>query len=141
MKKYVTEFLMRGTLSAWGGPIVLAIVYYLLGVFGVVESFSTNEIVSGIFSVTFLAFAVGGITMIYTIERLPLIFAILIHGCALYLIYIAIYLVNGWLASEKNAILIFTGIFVVGYVIIWLCIYAITKFQADKMNKKLKERD
>lgn len=141
MKKYVTDFLMRGVLAAGGGPIVLAIVYYILGALGVVESFSTNEVVLGIFSVTLLAFLVGGITMIYNIERLPLVFAILIHGCALYLIYIAIYLVNGWLASEKNAILIFTGIFVVGYAIIWLCIYAVTKFQADKMNKKLRERD
>ncbi|MBO7195970.1 MAG: DUF3021 family protein [Clostridia bacterium] len=34
--------------------------------------------------------------------------------------------------------LVFTGIFVVGYALVWLVIYLITKSNTDKLNKNLK---
>lgn len=135
MKKTILDFLKRGTMAAAGGPIILAIVYAILGKTGTIESLSAAEVAKGILSVSLLAFIAAGITVVYTVERLPLVSAILLHGGVLYLDYLLIYLINNWL--QRNAIGIFTLIFLAGYASIWLIIYATTKTNTDKLNKKL----
>lgn len=120
------------------GPIVLAIVYGILGSTGVIESLSPFEMTKGILTVSLLAFLAAGIQVVYEIERLPLFPAIAIHGLVLYADYILIYLVNGWLKSQIVPVLIFTGIFIAGYAVIWLCIYRYTKTRTNSINLKLK---
>ena len=137
MKKTILEFLKRGLMAAVGGPIVIAIVYGILGMNGVIESLTPAEVSKGILSAALLAFIAAGITVVYTVEKLPLISAILLHCGVLYLDYQLIYLINNWL--QRSAIGIFTLIFLVGYALIWLIIYAITKTGTDKLNKKLHE--
>ena len=138
MKKFAKEFLLRGLLAAGGGPVVLAIIYGILGKTEVVSSFSPHEVCMGILTVTLLAFTVAGMTAIYQLEQLPLICAILIHGAGLYTVYILIYLLNGWLQHRLIPIAIFTAAFLAGYAVIWLIIYRITKNNTDRINKKLK---
>ena len=137
MKKFAEEFLFRGLMAAAGGPIVLAIVYGILGATGAVSSFSPREVCLGIFTVTLLAFTVAGMTAIYQLEQLPLSSAILLHGAGLYATYILIYLINGWLKQQLIPILVFTGIFIAGYAVIWLIIYFAIKAKAEQLNKKL----
>lgn len=137
MKKFVSEFFFRGLMAAAGGPVVLAIVYGILGATGTATSLTPGEVCMGILTVTLLALTVGGMTAIYQVERLPLISAILIHGGVLYVAYILIYLLNGWLQQQLPAILVFTGIFIVGYALIWLIIYLCIKSNTDKINRKL----
>ena len=138
MKKFAKEFVLRGLLAAGGGPVVLAIIYGILGKAEVVSSFSPNEVCMGILTVTLLAFTAAGMTAIYQLEQLPLICAILIHGAGLYTVYILIYLLNGWLQQRLIPIAIFTAAFLAGYAVIWLIIYRITKNNTDRINKKLK---
>ncbi len=135
MKKNVLEFLKRGLMAAVGGPIVIAIVYGILGMNGVIESLSPAEVSKGVISAALLAFIAAGITVVYTVEKLPLISAIMLHCGVLYLDYLLIYLINNWL--QRSAIGIFTIIFLAGYAMIWLGIYAFTKANTDKLNKKL----
>ena len=137
MKKFIPEFFKRGLIAAGGGPMVLAIIYYVLGKTGAIVSLTPNEVFLGILTISFLAFIAGGSTAIYQIERLPLFAAILIHGITLYAAYIMIYLINGWLKTQWNAILIFTAAFIIGYGIIWLIIYFITRKSTQKLNKSL----
>lgn len=139
MKKFAKEFLLRGLLAAGGGPVVLAIVYGILGATGVASSFSPHEVCMGILTVTLLAFTVAGMTAIYQLEHLPLSSAIMIHGLGLYLAYILIYLLNGWLKQQLIPIAIFTGIFIAGYAVIWLIIYSVIKRKTEQLNKKLSE--
>ena len=73
----------------------------------------------GILTITLLAFIAAGMTAIYQMEQLPLPIMILLHGGALYIAYILTYLLNGWLQKSIVPILIFTGIFVAGYALIW----------------------
>jgi hypothetical protein len=73
-------------------------------------------------------------------EQLPLPTMILLHGGALYVAYILTYLINGWLKNQLQPILIFTGIFIAGYAIIWLMIYCIEKAKAAKLNKLLNRK-
>ena len=138
MKAFWKEFLLRGLLCAAGGPLVLAIIYGILGATGTVESFTPGEVVTGILTISLLAFTVAGMTAIYQLEQLPLPMMILLHGGGLYIAYILTYLINGWLLSQLLPILVFTGIFLAGYALIWLIIYFCIKSKTKKINKLLK---
>jgi branched-subunit amino acid ABC-type transport system permease component len=140
MRKYVVEFLKRGMMFCFGGPLVMAIVYFVLGAFGELQTLTVNEVVSGIFSSTLLAFIAAGMTVVYTVDKLSPFSAALIHGVALYLDYILLYLFNGWLQSSIKPIMIFTICFVLGYLVIWAIVYCLTKNSTRKMNEGLEFR-
>lgn len=140
MKKFVLDFLRRGSVACGFGPIVLAVLYLILRQSANLVTLTVNEVCIGIFSLTALAFIAGGMNAIYQIERLPLMVAILIHGGVLYISYLATYLLNDWLEWGWVPILVFTGIFVVGYLAIWAVIYSIIKKNTDKINAVLKKK-
>ena len=137
MKKFFSDFFLRGLVAAAFGPPVLAIIYWILGFTGAVESFSPNEVALGILTIELLALVIGGMTTIYQQEQLPLATAILIHGGVLYVTYIVIYLINGWLQRKLMPILVFSVIFVTGYALIWLFIYLFNKRKTQKINNNL----
>jgi len=139
MKKIVLEFLRRGAVACGIGPVVLAVVYLVLQHQFGVQTLTVDAVCTGIVSLTALAFIAGGMKAIYQIERLPLMVAILIHGGVLYISYLAAYLVNGWLEQGTAPILIFTAIFVVGYLVIWTVIYSIIKRNTDRINQILSQ--
>ena len=140
MKKHILEFMRRGCTACGFGPLVLAVLYLSLQGQGVLQTLTINQVCTGIFSVTALAFIAGGMNAIYQIERLPLMIAISIHGSVLYISYLVTYLINGWLERGITPILVFTGIFLFGYLAIWAIIYAITKKRTDRINEKLKKK-
>lgn len=137
MKKFCLEFLHRGLLAGAFGPVVLAVVYGILGAVGVIESLTPGQVCGAILSVTLMAFVAAGITEIYTVERLPLISAILIHAGVLYLDYLMIYLVNGWMPRDWTAFGIFTACFAVGYALIWVGIWRGTKARTERLNRRI----
>ena len=140
MKKFVSEFFRRGLVACGFGPIVLAVLYLILHYKGLIDTLTVNQVCIGIFSITVLAFIAGGMNAVYQIERLPLIVAILIHGVVLYISYLSTYLLNDWLEWGGASILVFSGIFVVGYLAVWAIIYCVTKRNTKKLNEMLKEK-
>ena len=140
MKKFIVDFLRRGVVACGFGPLVLAIVYLILNGCGIVNTLTVEQVCIGIFSLTALAFIAGGINAIHQIERLPLMAAILLHGAVLYLGYLATYLLNDWLDVGPLPIIIFTAIFVVGYIVIWVIIYSIIKKNTAKLNETLRKK-
>lgn len=139
MKQFMKTFLLRGLVASSGGPLVLAIIYGILDVTGAVTKLSGSEVCIGIVSVTVLGFFVAGMTAIYQLERLPLATAIMVHGASLYVAYLLVYLLNGWLKQQLVAVAVFSACFLVGYAIIWLVIYLINKRSADQLSKQLHE--
>lgn len=140
MKDVVLEFLRRGLTACGLGPIVLVVFYLMMQQSGAIEILTVNQVCIGIVSLSALAFIAGGMNVLYQIERLPLMMAILIHGGVLYISYLATYLLNGWLELGMTPILVFTGIFVFGYLAVWVIIYSITKRRTEKINKILKNK-
>lgn len=140
MKRFILEFLRRGLAACGLGPMVLAILYFILQRSAGLETLTVNQVCIGIFSLTALAFIAGGMNAIYQIERLPLMVAILIHGGILYISYLITYLFNGWLEWGISPIMIFTGIFILGYLAIWVIIYSMTKARTASLNKILMKK-
>ena len=140
MKKNSLEFFRRGFIACGFGPIVLAMIYLVLCQCGVVETLGVHQVFVGIFSLTALAFVAGGMNAVYQIERLPLMVAILLHGAVLYLGYLGTYLLNGWLEWGALPILVFSGIFALGYLVIWVIICCIIKRNTERINAVLKQK-
>lgn len=138
MKKYVLEFIKRGLMAASGGPIILAIIYGILGATGKATSFTPNEVCMGTLTITLMAFVAAGISIVYQMEQLPLASAIAIHAGVLYLDYLAMYLLNSWIPRDWTGIGVFTAIFAVGYGLVWVCIYFGIKAKTDRINRKLR---
>ena len=140
MKNIAKEFFRRGSVASGLGPIVLAALYLILQHNGAIESLTVNEVCVGILSLSALAFVAGGMNVIYQIERLPLMAAISIHGAVLYISYLLTYLANDWLDWGTAPILVFSGIFIFGYLVIWAIIYSIIRRNTAKVNEMLKEK-
>ena len=139
MKKIILEFLRRGLAVCGLGPLVLAMLYLFLEKQGVIETLTAEQVSLGIVSLTALAFVAGGMNVVYQIERLPLMAAISLHGVVLYGSYLLTYLANGWLEQSVTPILAFSGIFGLGYLVIWMVIYAVTKRRTARINEMLKQ--
>ena len=140
MKKNILEFFRRGFVACGFGPIVLAILYLILQHEAEIETLTVNQVCLGIFSLSALAFIAGGMNVIYQVERLPLMVAILIHGSVLYISYLATYLLNDWLEWGAIPILVFSGIFIFGYLMIWAIIYCIIRKRTERLNEILKQK-
>ena len=139
-EKFLKNFALRGMIAMGFGPIVLAIVYLILGITGVAENIGVYEMVIGILTITLLAFLCGGMTVVYQIESLGISKAITLHGIVLYIGYACVYLINGWLKDGLLSFIIFTIVFIIGYALIWLVIYLVTRNSAKRLNYKLKNR-
>ena len=140
MKKNILEFMRRGLVACGFGPLVLAVVYLLLQRSGHLETLTVNEVCTGILSLSVLAFIAGGMNVLYQIERLPLTVAILIHGGVLYVAYLATYLLNDWLEWGTMPLLVFSAIFVLGYLAIWAVICSVTRRNTKKLNQMLQQK-
>ena len=138
MRQVIREFFRRGLVACGCGPLILAAVYLILQQAGL-QTLTVQEVCVGIISLWGLAFLAGGMNVVYQIERLPLMGAILIHGMVLYVGYLVTYLVNDWLAWGMTPVLVFTAIFVLGYLAVWAVIYTVTKQNTEQVNAMLKD--
>ncbi len=137
MKKFWHEFFIRGFIAMGFGPIVLAIIYFALSASGEASETAMSSAAMGIISIALLAFLAGGMTAVYLCERLSLFFAALIHGAVLYGGYLATYIINGWFSDGFMPIVIFSGVFVLGYAVIWGIIYFSSIRSAKSINGQI----
>ena len=140
MKQHVREFFRRGLIACGFGPMVLAIFYLIFQKQTGADTLSVNQVCLGIFSLSALAFVAGGMNVIYQVERLPLMVAILIHGGVLYSIYLITYLINDWLEWGITPILFFSIIFILGYLAIWAVIYCTIRKRTETLKNLLTEK-
>lgn len=136
MKKFWLEFAKRGMMAAWGGPVILCIVWACLQKAGVVTTIDVNTVIMAVISSLIIAFVAAGISVVYQMEQLPKSMAALIQMAVLYLDYLILYLLNGWLPVK--AIGIFTILFIVGFLIIWAIIYLTIRNCVKKINAQLR---
>lgn len=135
--KWFKTFLKRGLAFAGLGPIITGIVFLILSY--AIEDFHLGgvQVFLAIISTYILAFVQAGASVFNQIEEWPLLKSLGIHLLSNYLIYVLCYLINSWIPFEPIVILIFTGIFIVTYFVIWITVYLIVKQASKKLNAKL----
>ncbi|MBP3330620.1 MAG: DUF3021 domain-containing protein [Clostridia bacterium] len=137
MNKYVKEFFHRGLVFGGFGPIILGILYMIISKVENDFSLSATEVFVAIISIYLLAFVQAGATVFNQIEHWPLPKSLLCHFSTLYCAYISCYLLNTWIPFKKEVILIFTGIFIAVYFVVWGIVVVSVKAASKKMNKRL----
>lgn len=129
--KHIKDFMMRGLMASVGGPVILALVYRSLPA----QTLRVQEVCLGILTSALMAFIAGGISVLYDLEKLPLLAATFLHAAVLFADYILIYLLNGWIKPAQ--ILLFTGIFFGGYFVVWLLVWQIIRMRVKRINRRM----
>ena len=124
-------------MAAWSGPVILCIVWACLWRADVIQEVGAGEAILSVVSSLVLAFIAAGISVIYQMEQLPKAMAALIQMAVLYVDYLGIYLLNGWL--PLRAIPVFTLIFLAGFAAIWAIIYLSVRRAVSDLNAKIKK--
>lgn len=137
MNPYVKQFFHRGLMFGGFGPVVVGIVYAILSRTLPAFSLGGDEVFLAIASSYLLAFIQAGATVFNQIEHWSTPKSLLCHFGALYAAYMLCYLVNVWIPFEPMGVLIFTGIFVALYFVIWLTVYFSVKATGKRLNEKL----
>ena len=138
MKKLTKEFLFRGLMCGGFGPLVYAIIMFILYFCKVNTNVDGLILFKGVISTYLMAFVIAGASILWQIDKLGLAIAIPTHGGLLYICYFLTYINNGWLESNLKVIGVFTLVFVLGYMLVWLIIYLVEKNLAKRLNKSLR---
>ena len=138
MNKHVKEFLLRGLIFGGFGPILTAIVFFILqlclkdGV--VVNGFDLSM---AIFSTYVIAFVHAGTSVFHQIDSWSPLKSASMQLFCLYAAYTIAYVVNSWIPFQLTVLLIYTVGFVAVYGAIWAIVYFVAKRTSDKMNSKI----
>lgn len=138
MSKYVKYFLHRGLIFGGFGPIILGVIYAIISYSNADFSLSGKDVLIGIVSTYLLAFVQAGSSVFNQIEEWPLTKSLLCHFSSIYLAYVLCYIVNSWIPFEPMVIVVFSSIFAITYLIIWLTVYFIVKSTQKKLNSKIR---
>lgn len=138
MNKYLKQFLHRGLIFGGFGPVILAIIYFIISKTVNNFAFSGKEVMLGIISVYLLAFLQAGATVFNQIEHWPITKSLLFHFSTLYVAYVLCYVLNSWIPFIPEVLIIFTLVFVLIYFVIWFTVYISVKTFSKKANQKLK---
>ncbi len=137
MNHYLKKFLHRGLLFGGFGPIVVGIVLAIIDAVTGDVSLHGTQILLAIGSSYLLAFVQAGSTVFEQIEHWSTVKSVFFHFLSLYAAYISCYLLNSWIPFDKTVVLIFTGIFAVGFFAIWGIVVISVKAAEKKLNKAL----
>lgn len=138
MNKNLKEFLHRGLMFAGFGPVIAGIVFLILDYTVKDFSLSGTQVLVAIASTYLLAFVHAGSSVFHQIESWSASKSLLCQLSLLYVAYTICYLVNSWIPFEVTVILIYTAIFVVAYLAIWLTVYLCVKAASRRLNAQLK---
>lgn len=137
MKNPVKEFFHRGLIFGGFGPIITAIIIYLVSLSDETVLLSVGELLLAVVSTYLLAFVHAGSTVFNQIENWPVMKSMLWQFLTLYVAYITCYLLNAWIPFDFSFIIVFTAIFIATYFAIWLIVFLSVKNLKSKMNKQL----
>ena len=137
MNKYVKEFFKRGLMFGGFGPIIMAIVLWIISLTGTQTTFDGVQMLLATVSTYVLAFVQAGASVFNQIEGWSLGKSLGIHLSVLYVTYLGCYLINSWIPFVWQVVAIFTAIFVAVYLVIWLTVYLIVKHISKKLNEKI----
>ena len=140
MKKFISNFCLRGLIAMGFGPIVYGTIMLILHLCNVDTTSNGLDIFKGIISTCIMAFIIAGISNIYQVESMSLVSKIMVHALSLYLVYLVFYLLNDWIVKDLKVIGLFSLIFFSGYIVIWIIIYIIERKKIKELNEKLKKK-
>ncbi len=137
MNKYLKTFLHRGLIFGGFGPVITAIIFYVLSFTLPDFSLGGKQILIATLSTYLLAFVHAGASIFNQIEHWPIAKSLGCHFGALYVAYSLCYIINTWIPFEPLALAIFTGVFAAIYAVVWVTVYVCIRITRNRLNAKL----
>lgn len=137
MNKHIKNFLLIGLIFGGFGPIVAGIVLFILDLSNVDISLTGVDILMVVITTYLMAFVHAGSNEFHKVERFSLSKSMLFQFISIYVVYIIAYLLNDWLPFNLIGILIFTGLFIISYLIIFTIVHISVKKATVKLNNKI----
>ena len=137
MNKYVKEFFLRGLMFGGFGPIILAIIYFIVSKIHPEAVLNGTEILLGVISVYLLAFIHAGASVFNQIEEWGLNKSIACHFGTLYVAYSLCYLINTRIPFDIKIFGIFTAVFIAIYFVVWIIVYLSVRNCSKKLNTRI----
>ena len=137
MNTYVKSFFHRGLVFGGFGPIVVSIILLAINAAGEAVTLTAKDYFTSTVSIYLLAFVHAGASVFNQIEHWSLPKSVFFHFSSLYIVYSLCYIINSWIPFEPKVLLIFTAVFVAGYIAVWLTVMVILKITTKKMNRRL----
>ena len=137
MNHYLKSFLRRGIAFGGFGPIVAGIVFAVLELTLPDFSLGGGQVLLAILSTYLLAFVQAGASIFNQIEDWPLPLSVGVHFLTLFAAYSLCYMANSWIPFEPMVLLIFAGVFILTYAIVWLTVFFCVRHTAKRLNAKL----
>ena len=137
MNKYVKEFLKRGLMFSGFGPIIVGIVYLCIEASGINLKLTSGTVFLAIITTYIIAFVQAGSSVFEQIESWSSIKSVFFHMTSIYVVYLVGYLINRWIPFDYIVIIIFSAVYVLTFLFVWLLVYFIVKKTSDKLNQKL----
>ena len=132
------KFLHRGLIFGGFGPIVAGAVYLIIDRFNSSITLNATQVFLAVVSTYLIAFIQAGASIFNQIDHWPLPKSLLCHFSSIYSAYFLCYIINSWIPFKIEVVLIFTGIFIAVYFIVWTAVYFSVKSASKKLNSKLK---
>lgn len=136
-KEDIKEFLKRGFAFGGLGCIVVGFIYWMVSLSIKDLNLQGWQIFLAILSGYVIAFIHAGTSVFHQIESWSPLKSTTLQLLFLYVTYLGLYLLNSWIPFKLSVVLIFTGLFIVGYLIIWLIILLIVRKSVKRINKQL----
>ena len=135
--RYLKEFLKRGLMFSGFGPIIGGIVYLSLEASGVDLNLNAKTVFLAIISTFIIAFIQAGSSIFNQIEEWSKVKRLFFQMTSIYIVYIGGYLINNWIPFKIEVILIFSAVYFLTFLSIWISAYFINKKITKKLNEKL----
>ena len=135
--RYLKEFLKRGLMFSGFGPIIGGIVYLSLEASGVDLNLNAKTVFLAIISTFIIAFIQAGSSIFNQIEEWSKVKSLFFQMTSIYIVYIGGYLINNWIPFKIEVILIFSAVYFLTFLSIWISAYFINKKITKKLNEKL----
>ena len=87
-----------------------------------------------------IGFSFASSSLLFEQEKIPLLYATIIHFLILAAAYFSMAFLAGWIDYDYRYILSEIAIFIGTYICIWLGIYFSIKKQIKNMNKEIKDK-
>lgn len=136
--KHVKDFFLRGLIFGSLGPVIYGIVCMCIS-FKETVPFNGIQIFIGILSTYILAFVNAGTSVFKEVENWSHLKAAGLQLLVLYVIYTICYLINSWIPFNWVVLAIYTGIFILAYIVIWFIVYLIVRKTTKDMNVKINQ--
>ncbi|WP_188455951.1 DUF3021 domain-containing protein [Virgibacillus oceani] len=131
-------FLFRSMIGIFFGAFVSVLITFAFIYFGGYETIDSGTFFKNSLGSIFCGWFFSTSPLYFELPFLKLHHQTILHFITVTILFFILSVGIGWIPFNVTSILITAILFIVGYVIMWLCFYLYFKHEAKKLNEELR---